>query len=137
MVIDSRTVDPGPAPGQKPKKTLNEELHSTFSSPLAWILVLALLITWSCVFVIVFDLADYKTVSGKCLLGKMGMKLQKNPQKPQQDRRRPHKGGERCHGESTNIISMIFSFAANLVAPEEEEGTVIENKRKQTEIYTQ
>ena len=65
MVIDSKTVDPGPAPGQKSKKTLNEELHSTFSSPLAWILVLALLITWSCVFVIMFDLADYKTVSGK------------------------------------------------------------------------
>lgn len=65
MVIDSKAVDPG----QKPKKTLNEELHSTFSSPLAWILVLALLITWSGVFVIMFDLVDYKTVSGKGSLG--------------------------------------------------------------------
>ncbi|KAK5879709.1 hypothetical protein CesoFtcFv8_022803 [Champsocephalus esox] len=61
MVIDSKAVEPG----QKPKKTLNEELHYTFSSPLAWILVLALLITWSGVFVIMFDLVDYKTVSGR------------------------------------------------------------------------
>lgn len=65
MVIDGKHVDAGSASSRGHKKTFSDDLHSTFSSPLAWILVLALIITWSCVFVIMFDLMDYKTVSGK------------------------------------------------------------------------
>ena len=65
MVIDSKNGDAGSPSVRGSKKTFTDDLHSTFSSPLAWILVLALIITWSCVFVIMFDLMDYKTISGK------------------------------------------------------------------------
>lgn len=65
MVIDSKNGDAGSLSVRGSKKTFTDDLHSTFSSPLAWILVLALIITWSCVFVIMFDLLDYKTISGK------------------------------------------------------------------------
>lgn len=65
MVIDGKNGDAGSPSVRVSKKSFTDDLHSTFSSPLAWILVLALIITWSCVFVIMFDLMDYKTVSGK------------------------------------------------------------------------
>lgn len=68
MVIDSRGSEAAAAAAvasRGPQKTFTDNLYSTFSSPLAWILVLALIITWSCVFVIMLDLADYKTVSGE------------------------------------------------------------------------
>lgn len=67
MVIEGKGgggAAPPPSSIQTPKKTFSEDLSSTFSSPLAWILVLALVVTWSCVFVIMFDLMDYKTISG-------------------------------------------------------------------------
>ena len=69
MVIDSKSGEVGSPPPQGPKKSFTDDLHSTFSSPLAWILVLALIITWSCVFVIMFDLMDYKTISGTVRIG--------------------------------------------------------------------
>lgn len=65
MVIDAKNGDAGSVSPRGSKKTFIDELCSTFSSPLAWILVLALIITWSCVFVIMFDLTDFKTVSGE------------------------------------------------------------------------
>lgn len=64
MVIDHKNGDAGAPPMRVSRKTLTEDFYSTFSSPLAWILVLALVITWSCVFIIMFDLVDYKTISG-------------------------------------------------------------------------
>lgn len=74
MVIDNKNGDAGSPSARTSKKTFTDDLYSTFSSPLAWILVLALVITWSCVFVIMFDLTDYKTISGmeKCFCCSVG-----------------------------------------------------------------
>lgn len=36
----------------------------TFSSPMAWLLVVALILTWSGVAIVLFDLLDYKTLAG-------------------------------------------------------------------------
>lgn len=47
------------------KKSVTEDLVTTFSSPAAWILVVALIITWSAVAVVMFDLVDYKAFAGK------------------------------------------------------------------------
>ncbi|TKS75411.1 Triadin [Collichthys lucidus] len=107
MVIDAKNGDAGSPSARGSKKTFAENLHSTFSSPLAWILVLALVITWSCVFVIMFDLMDYKTISGG--LTKIGS----DPMKAVKD----------VAEESSNFFSVAFRFAANLVAPEEDEVT--------------
>ncbi|XP_035176761.1 triadin isoform X3 [Oxyura jamaicensis] len=42
------------------KKSVAEDLVTTFSSPAAWLLVLALIVTWSAVAIVMFDLVDYK-----------------------------------------------------------------------------
>ncbi|XP_010127151.1 PREDICTED: triadin-like, partial [Chlamydotis macqueenii] len=42
------------------KKSVMEDLVTTFSSPAAWLLVVALIVTWSAVAIVMFDLVDYK-----------------------------------------------------------------------------
>uniref|UniRef100_A0A8C0H5F0 Triadin n=1 Tax=Chelonoidis abingdonii TaxID=106734 RepID=A0A8C0H5F0_CHEAB len=49
------------------KKSVTEDIMTTFSSPAAWLLVVALIVTWSAVAIIMFDLVDYKTFAGKIL----------------------------------------------------------------------
>ncbi|XP_005755648.1 triadin-like, partial [Pundamilia nyererei] len=104
MVLDHKNGDAGAPPMRVLKKSFTDDFYSTFSSPLAWILVLALIITWSCVFVIMFDLMDYKTISGGL------SKISSDPMKAVND----------AVDESSNIITGIVKFAANLIAPEEE-----------------
>ncbi|NWV54771.1 TRDN protein, partial [Daphoenositta chrysoptera] len=47
------------------KKSVTEDLMSTFSSPAAWLLVVALIVTWSAVAIVMFDLVDYKALAGR------------------------------------------------------------------------
>ncbi|NXE27066.1 TRDN protein, partial [Ardeotis kori] len=47
------------------KKSLMEDLVTTFSSPAAWLLVVALIVTWSAVAIVMFDLVDYKAFAGR------------------------------------------------------------------------
>uniref|UniRef100_A0A673C9A4 Uncharacterized protein n=1 Tax=Sphaeramia orbicularis TaxID=375764 RepID=A0A673C9A4_9TELE len=122
MVID-KNGDAGSAAVRTPKKTFTDDLYATFSSPLAWILVLALVITWSCVFLIMFDLMDHKTISGHPQAG---------VRKVFKDTGR--RGGLTKIGSdpmntvtgavegSANMINAMLKFAASLVAPDEEEG---------------
>ncbi|XP_062890232.1 triadin isoform X9 [Mobula hypostoma] len=44
------------------KKSVSDDLASTFSSPAAWFLVVALIVTWSAVAIVMFDLMDYKNL---------------------------------------------------------------------------
>ncbi|XP_060631194.2 triadin isoform X1 [Anolis sagrei] len=46
------------------KKSVSEDFATTFSSPAAWLLVAALIVTWSAVAIVMFDLVDYKTLAG-------------------------------------------------------------------------
>lgn len=52
---------PPPRPNQK---TFLDDVILTFTSPMAWLLVVALVITWSGVAIVLFDLLDYRTLSG-------------------------------------------------------------------------
>ncbi|XP_038655653.1 triadin isoform X2 [Scyliorhinus canicula] len=53
----------GPTPLAKvPKKSVSDDLATTFSSPAAWFLVVALIVTWSAVAIVMFDLVDYKNL---------------------------------------------------------------------------
>ncbi|NXN19810.1 TRDN protein, partial [Indicator maculatus] len=47
------------------KKSMTEDLVTTFSSPAAWLLVVALIVTWSAVAIVMFDLVDYKDFAGR------------------------------------------------------------------------
>ncbi|XP_058880053.1 triadin-like isoform X10 [Acipenser ruthenus] len=59
-----------------PKKSVADDLVSTFSSPTVWLLVVALIVTWSAVAVVMFDLTDYKSyVGGITKLGSDPMKV--------------------------------------------------------------
>ncbi|XP_033916647.1 triadin [Melopsittacus undulatus] len=42
------------------KKSVTEDFVTTFSSPAVWLLVVALIVTWSAVAIVMFDLVDYK-----------------------------------------------------------------------------
>uniref|UniRef100_A0A672TLP5 Triadin n=1 Tax=Strigops habroptila TaxID=2489341 RepID=A0A672TLP5_STRHB len=64
------------------KKSVTEDLMTTFSSPAAWLLVVALIVTWSAVAIVMFDLVDYKAFAGKihiltCLHSSVARKVQK------------------------------------------------------------
>lgn len=47
------------------QRTFLDDVILTFSSPMAWLLVVALILTWSGVAIVLFDLLDYKTLAGK------------------------------------------------------------------------
>ncbi|CAL8314836.1 unnamed protein product [Boreogadus saida] len=120
MVIDARGGEGSSRAA--PKKTFMDHFYATFSSPIAWVLVLALVITWSCVFVIIFDMMDYKTLSGpppavrktlKDTERRGGLtKLGSDPMKAVND----------AVEGSSSVLTSIFSFAANLIAPDEDEA---------------
>lgn len=59
------TAVPTARPNQK---TFLDEVVMTFSSPMAWLLVVALILTWSGVAIVLFDLLDYKTLAGNQVL---------------------------------------------------------------------
>lgn len=58
---NDRGADP---PARTKQKTLLDDVILTFSSPMAWLLVVALLITWFGVAIVLFDLLNYKALTG-------------------------------------------------------------------------
>lgn len=64
-VMDNKNGSVLTPPVKVGKKSVTEDLMTTFSSPAAWLLVVALIVTWSAVAIIMFDLVDYKTFAGK------------------------------------------------------------------------
>lgn len=46
------------------QRSFLDDVILTFSSPMAWLLVVALILTWSGVAIVLFDLLDYKTLTG-------------------------------------------------------------------------
>ncbi|NXN97526.1 TRDN protein, partial [Rhinopomastus cyanomelas] len=63
-IIDGKNGSTSP-PMKAGKKSVMEDVVTTFSSPAAWLLVVALIVTWSAVAIVMFDLVDYRTFAGK------------------------------------------------------------------------
>ncbi|XP_051954441.1 triadin-like isoform X2 [Xyrauchen texanus] len=110
-------------PVRSSKRTMTDNLHSTFSSPMAWILVLALIVTWSAVAIIMFDLLDTTGLEGpqshhvrKTL--KDAGSLRGGIQYIGPD---PMKAMNEAMDDSPDWITSMLTFMTNLVAPEEEE----------------
>nr|XP_020442836.1 triadin isoform X2 [Monopterus albus] len=103
--MSSQTSGQKAIPSARASRRFLDDVILTFSSPMAWLLVVALIITWSAVFIVLFDLLDYKTLTGGV---------------------RPIKSspagvpGDITH-ESTDWLAMIWSYVVSLVAPDEEE----------------
>uniref|UniRef100_UPI0037E97FF5 triadin-like isoform X8 n=1 Tax=Semicossyphus pulcher TaxID=241346 RepID=UPI0037E97FF5 len=121
MSSQTNSGEAGP-PAQTNQRTFFDDVMLTFSSPMAWLLVIALIITWSGVAIVLFDLLDYKTLAGL-------------PPPSAAIRRglRP-RGGVRpiksipaavpadvTAAESADWLETIWSFVASLVAPDDEE----------------
>uniref|UniRef100_A0A3Q3MAL5 Triadin n=1 Tax=Mastacembelus armatus TaxID=205130 RepID=A0A3Q3MAL5_9TELE len=104
------------------KRTFLDDVILTFTSPMAWLLVVALIITWAGVAIVFFDLLDYKTLAGlppPAAIAKRGLKARGGV--------RPIKSspagvsGDVTAQESTDWLEMIWAFAAGLIAPDDEE----------------
>ncbi|CAB1340245.1 unnamed protein product [Coregonus sp. 'balchen'] len=105
MVIESKNGEAGHPTARVTKRTVTDDLYTTFSSPMAWILVLALVVTWSCVAIIMFDLMDYKGLTGSI------QHISSDPMKVVNE----------AVEESTDWGKLLLTFVSSLVAPEEEE----------------
>uniref|UniRef100_A0A8C2D652 Triadin n=1 Tax=Cyprinus carpio TaxID=7962 RepID=A0A8C2D652_CYPCA len=123
-------------PTRSSKRTLTDDLHTTFSTPMAWILVLALIVTWSAVAVIMFDLLDSKGLEAHTLYcddpclppGPQPHRVRKTFKEAgslrggiQHISSDPMKAVNEAMDDSTDWITSILNFMTNLVAPEEEE----------------
>ncbi|XP_023285964.1 triadin isoform X2 [Seriola lalandi dorsalis] len=99
------------------ERTFLDDVILTFTSPMAWLLVVALIITWSGVAIVLFDLLDYKTLAGlppPSAIAKRGLKARGAV--------RPIKSSPvGVPQESTDWLGMLWTFAASLVAPDDEE----------------
>ncbi|XP_061668815.1 triadin-like isoform X2 [Syngnathoides biaculeatus] len=129
-------ADAAPPPPAN-QKTVLDDVILTFSSPMAWLLVAALVITWTAVAVVLFDLLDYKTLAGlppPAAIARRGLKAGRGarssaaaaaagaaPPPPQ---------------EGTDWLELLWTFAASLVAPDEEdEEEAAEDFQQLTETF--
>ncbi|XP_055088204.1 triadin isoform X2 [Periophthalmus magnuspinnatus] len=133
--MGSQTKDSDSAP-QSPQRTFMEDLIVTFSSPMAWLLMIALIITWAGVAIVLFDLLDYTTLAEytsycddpKCLspglpppssIGKRGMKAR--AARPLKAAVAAAAASAVASEESSDWLQSLWSLVARLVAPEDEE----------------
>ncbi|KAM4865993.1 triadin-like [Thomomys bottae] len=105
-VIDNKNGSVPKSPGKVLKRTVTEDIVTTFSSPAAWLLVIALIITWSAVAVVMFDLVDYKNFSASSIarIGSDPLKL-------------VHDAVE----ETTDWVYGFFSLLSDIISSEAED----------------
>ncbi|XP_070782482.1 triadin-like isoform X1 [Enoplosus armatus] len=129
-------------PARTNQRTFLDDVILTFTSPMAWLLVVALIITWSGVAIVLFDLLDHKTLAEYtsycddpvCLSPERQMQQSLPPPSAIAKRGLKARGGVRpirsspagvradvTAQESTDWLEMVWTFAASLVAPDEEE----------------
>ncbi|XP_042359592.1 triadin-like isoform X2 [Plectropomus leopardus] len=132
--MSSQTNGEEAAPSaQTNQRTFLDDVILTFSSPMAWLLVIALVITWSGVAIVLFDLLDYKTLTEYTSYCDDPVCLSPGIPPPSAFAKRGlrPRGGVRpvksstagvpAVQESTDWLELIWNFAASLVAPDEEE----------------
>nr|ACI66442.1 Triadin [Salmo salar] len=124
MVIESKNGEAGHPQARVTKRTATDDLYTTFSSPMAWILVVALVVTWSCVAIIMFDLMDYKGLTGVSpppAVRKVIKDAGRSRGSIQHISSDPMKVVNVAVEESTDWGKLLLAFVSSLVAPEEEE----------------
>uniref|UniRef100_A0A8C7LTR4 Triadin n=1 Tax=Oncorhynchus mykiss TaxID=8022 RepID=A0A8C7LTR4_ONCMY len=137
MVIESKNGEAGHPPARVTKRTATDDLYTTFSSPMAWILVVALVVTWSCVAIIMFDLMDYKGLTGVSpppAVRKVIKDAGRSRGSIQHISSDPMKVVNEAVEESTDWGKLLLTFVSSLVAPEEEEIEGYFKKRKRADL---
>lgn len=105
-VIDNKNGSVPKSPGKVLKRTVTEDIVTTFSSPAAWLLVIALIITWSAVAIVMFDLVDYKNFSASSIA-----KIGSDPLKLVND----------AVEETTDWIYGFFSLLSDIISSDGDE----------------
>ncbi|KAL1770133.1 triadin isoform X1 [Sigmodon hispidus] len=105
-VIDNKNGSVPKSPGKVLKRTVTEDIVTTFSSPAAWLLVIALIVTWSAVAIVMFDLVDYKNFSASSIA-----KIGSDPLKFVND----------AVEETTDWIYGFFSLLSDIISSEGDE----------------
>ncbi|XP_060908243.1 triadin isoform X4 [Labrus mixtus] len=114
------------SPAQTNQRTFLDDVLLTFSSPMAWLLVVALILTWSGVAIVLFDLLDYKTLAGRKTVPHE-VESRRLPPPSAMGGVRPIKSrpalvpADVTAQEGADWLEMIWTFVASLVAPEDEE----------------
>ncbi|KAM4522485.1 triadin isoform 3-T3 [Odontesthes bonariensis] len=123
-------------PSRSNQKTFLDDVILTFSSPMAWLLIVALIITWSGVAIVLFDLLDYKTLADYtsycddpvCLspglpppsaIAKRGLKARGGVRLVKPSPAGIH--SDVTAQESTDWLEMMWTLVVSLFAPDEEE----------------
>ncbi|XP_062324423.1 triadin-like isoform X3 [Osmerus eperlanus] len=114
------------------KRTVLDDLYLTFRSPMGWMLVVALLITWASVAVVLFDLLDYKTLTGlappPAAVRKALKEAGRSKGGVQQVISDPVVVVSDATEDSTDWLNLLMTFVSSLVAPEEEEIEGVHNE---------
>ncbi|XP_045917337.1 triadin [Micropterus dolomieu] len=118
-------------PARTNQRTFLDDVILTFTSPMAWLLVVALVITWTGVAIVLFDLLDYKTLAEYTSYCEDPVCLSPGLPPPSAIAKRggfrPIRSspagvpGDVAARESTDWLEMVWTFAASLVAPDDEE----------------
>uniref|UniRef100_A0A3Q3EVQ1 Triadin n=1 Tax=Labrus bergylta TaxID=56723 RepID=A0A3Q3EVQ1_9LABR len=108
------------SPAQTNQRTFLDDVLLTFSSPMAWLLVVALILTWSGVAIVLFDLLDYKTLAEYTSYCDDPVCLSPGGVRPIKSRPALVPADVTAQ-ESADWLEMIWTFVASLVAPEDEE----------------
>ncbi|XP_040017181.2 triadin isoform X2 [Gasterosteus aculeatus] len=123
-------------PARTNQKTFLDDVILTFTSPMAWLLVVALVITWSGVAIVLFDLLDPKTLTEYtshcddpvCLssglpppsaVAQRGLKARAGFRPMKSSPAEPPV--EVASQESADWLEMMWTFAASMVAPDDED----------------
>ncbi|XP_056873576.1 triadin isoform X2 [Takifugu flavidus] len=132
MSSQARSRETAP-PARPNQTTFLDEVIMTFSSPMAWLLVVALILTWSGVAIVLFDLLDYKTLAGlppPAAIAKRGLRM-RGAIRPVRSAR-ASVPADVTGQEGTDWLQLLWNFVASLVAPDEEE----EGIHQLTETFT-
>ncbi|MGH0165063.1 UNVERIFIED_CONTAM: hypothetical protein FKN15_052995 [Acipenser sinensis] len=113
-VIDNKNGAVPKPSSNVPKKSVADDLASTFSSPTALLLVVALIVTWSAVAVVMFDLMDYKSYVGG--ISKLGSD--------------PMKVIDEVVEESTDWIHGVMSLLSDMITPDDDDDDEEEEPKK-------
>ncbi|XP_037306249.1 triadin-like isoform X6 [Pungitius pungitius] len=107
-------------PARTNQKTFLDDVILTFTSPMAWLLVVALVITWSGVAIVLFDLLDPKTLTEYTSYCDDPVCLSSGGFRPVKS----SPAGlpvEVTSQESADWLEMMWTFAASMVAPDDED----------------
>uniref|UniRef100_A0A3P9IHN8 Triadin n=1 Tax=Oryzias latipes TaxID=8090 RepID=A0A3P9IHN8_ORYLA len=126
------------SPSKSSQRTFLDDIMLTFSNPMAWLLIVALIITWSAVAVVLFDLLDYKTLTGlpppsaiarKAIRSRGGARVVKS--------RSAEIHGDTTAQEGNDWLDMMWTFVISLVAPDEEEEGIHQLTETLTSMHSE